>query len=571
MFGIWAPAVLSFCFTIIESALASTLVHQTKKAPRIASLTPVVVLAIGVSVVAALTAVYLCIANTRQHSNLLVNHGPWRQYWTCFGVMLTASLLEGCGMIWSNIQWPIIRTPLQSDMTAVVKSWSVMWVLAVIARGILLVLVGSRLKKTLSSDSIRQRALQIVRERSPTGYVVHELRQSLGSRATPRTPPRTASPTASSSLLTSTTKVGSSIRSKITRYSTRSSLEVESQRAVKTSSPVNAFDNWDTTSVDQGTRETILSSSPPATHSGLDTIPGSRPGSELDTDNKSFLPASPRLGRPQSSNGVSGIPEIATMPGVAVADGQYSSPPRNFSRPASKLHNRDSILCDLPLSPVKLSNKSTFTARPSASMNDLIHPLFRPDSPQPPPPILSPRTMVTASPLADRPMSPILLGRLRSDLQPQQPLVARPSNKRKASTGSMSSEKRKPTPLFNPSETANVRARSRSNPQTSGSFATPSPNLVAKTLKPIPSFVPASPALASYRPLLSLQPPSPALTRSWTNGTGSPELSCCDDEDDEILLPEFIMNAGARSSLVDYGRRKSVKHVRTPSAVLDMV
>lgn len=119
----------------------------------------------------------------------------------------------------------------------------------------------------------------------------------------------------------------------------------------------DAFDTWDTSSVDTQNRQVVLEvSTPPQTQGRfLETIPGS-----------------PTVSRTPS-------PNISTMP---------FEPPR--IRPRSRSY-----------SPAPLRREhSSPVPQPPPSMAELhIHPLFRSSSPDPPP-ISTPGTVVTASPNA---------------------------------------------------------------------------------------------------------------------------------------------------------------------------
>lgn len=137
-----------------------------------------------------------------------------------------------------------------------------------------------------------------------------------------------------------------------------------------------------------------IHSSPPVTRSGLETIPGSRPESPADALDGPFLPESPTAIHAISSDAITAVDFYPSSP----PRGMPSSPP-NFSRPASRDQNR--------LVPNLLSS----------SMEELIHPLFRPTSPRPPP-IAIAGTMVTAAPNAGQLITPRTLSRMRSNPGP---------------------------------------------------------------------------------------------------------------------------------------------------------
>ncbi|KAK2605110.1 hypothetical protein N8I77_007981 [Diaporthe amygdali] len=141
-----------------------------------------------------------------------------------------------------------------------------------------------------------------------------------------------------------------------------------------------SFDSWDTSSVDPQNRQTVLESSSPAT-----------PGRFLET-----IPASPTTSRSPS-------------PGTPLD----LEPPRLRRR--SRSFSPASTRSQPPQPPQR-----AFTQQASASESH-IHPLFRSDSPTPPP-LASPGTVVIAAPqagflISDR-QSIRSLSRMRSDSLP---------------------------------------------------------------------------------------------------------------------------------------------------------
>ncbi|KAJ9636083.1 uncharacterized protein PV06_01221 [Exophiala oligosperma] len=304
--------------------------------------------------------------------------------------------------------------------------------------------------------------------------------QSFGSQeATLNSPPRTPVSRGGSIAMSSATRVGpSSSRTKLIRHSNRSSFDTGPFPAAEAKAIDSAFDSWDTSSVHQEMRAAIHSSPPPPRH-GLEPIPGSRPDSPADALDGPFLPQSP----------VSSSPPHAATSDTATVVGWSSSPrqpassppssPPNFSRPTSSGQNK-------PPPPAFHQYKN--------SMPELIHPLFRPNSPHPPP-VARAGTMVTASPLADQPMTPQTLARLRSKTD-------------------LSKGHWKAMPSIDKSES-----------ETQSNSTSP--------------------------------PDSPTL--------GSPGPSIVDDAELPPILPGFVLSAGSRSSLVGYGKRKSVKKERRKS------
>ncbi|EXJ88398.1 hypothetical protein A1O1_05328 [Capronia coronata CBS 617.96] len=200
----------------------------------------------------------------------------------------------------------------------------------------------------------------------------------------------------------SSTKIGQkSSRSKLIRHSNRSSYDDSPFPVGEAITTDSAFDNWDTSSVHYEMRA-VIHSSPPVTRSGLETIPGSRPESPANALDGPFLPEANVSSSPQAPTS-----DSATMVGWSSSPRQLkSSPPSsppNFSRPTSLSYNKT------PPRPERFD----------PSMHELVHPLFRPTSPGPPPIPLG-ATAVTVSPLADHLNSPQTLSRLRSGSVPPQ-------------------------------------------------------------------------------------------------------------------------------------------------------
>ncbi|KIW19952.1 hypothetical protein PV08_00527 [Exophiala spinifera] len=306
--------------------------------------------------------------------------------------------------------------------------------------------------------------------------------QSFGSQdITLASPPRTPVSRGGSIAMSSATWVRpATSKTKLIRDSDRSSFDSVPFPVGEAMANKTAFDNWDTSSVHQEMRAAIHSS-PPVARRGLEPIPGSRPDSPADALDGPFLPQSPV----SSSHPHAATSDTATVVAWSSSPRQpTSSPPSsppNFSRPTSSGHNK--------APPPPFHQYQT-------SMPELIHPLFRPNSPHPPP-VARAGTVVTASPLADQLMTPKTLARLRSKTD-------------------LSNGHWKATPSIDKSDTQSVNT---------------------------------SP------------PGSPTL--------GSPGPSIVDEADLPPILPGFVLSAGARSSLVGYGKRKGMKQERRNSQTSD--
>ncbi|KAF2840373.1 hypothetical protein M501DRAFT_1015429 [Patellaria atrata CBS 101060] len=169
--------------------------------------------------------------------------------------------------------------------------------------------------------------------------------------------------------ITSRSKLVSS-HSSTTRDSRRASSDVHSTH---TDPQTDAFDAWDTSSVDPQARDAVLSAAP-SRGTALETIPGSRP-------------VSPARALEEACNGPR--TELKTPPSI-------KSPPRSL----------------------RSTNVPSTSSRPTSPITDEshIHPLFRTDSPTPPP-ATTPGTVVVAAPLGGQTIlsAPGQRGRMRSD------------------------------------------------------------------------------------------------------------------------------------------------------------
>lgn len=277
------------------------------------------------------------------------------------------------------------------------------------------------------------------------------------------TPPRTpTTPRPKSSLRSSSsTKVGpGSSRSKLIHDSANSSFD--GFPAGEAWPLDNGFDRWDTSSVHQEVRATLQSSSP-VTRSGLETIPGSRPESPINALDGPFLPSSPHATTSDAATAVDWVPSSSSK----VSLSSLPSSPPNFSRPGSSHRN-----------------KAAFHPH----VEELVHPLFRANSPNPAP-VAAPGTMIIASPMAGQAITPQMLNRMRSSTFPQRSGMERPASIATSADGSA----------------------------------------------------------------------------SGSPGPGSPGPSIVEEDGLPPILPGFVLSAGQRSSLLGYGRRKSVKERPTSS------
>ena len=353
-------------------------------------------IAFGVSLAGIATVVFFTTAFVQKlhHRTISFNHkSAWRRLVICATIVIGSLALPAVTLVWLAVrQNEVPKRPVQRPSKAVLVVWFVLWGLDVAVEAILFVYVGLWTQRVLKAQSVGRLDLDFGIRVPPTEEV-RTTRYSYNSQdPTLHSPPRTPVTRPGSSIRHSTsTRVGpGSSRTKlINKGSARSS---EDFPARETTSMDSAFDNWDTSSVHREMRS-VVHSSPNVALGGLETIPGSRSVSPADALEGPFLPDSPHAtsseGAQPANWGSSSPRQLASSP--------PSSPP-NFSRPTSRSQNQPLLTG-------------------SSSMTDLIHPLFRPNSPRPPP-IAVAGTMVTASPLAGQPITPRTLARVRANTLP---------------------------------------------------------------------------------------------------------------------------------------------------------
>ena len=409
---------------------------------------------------------------------------------TASAVALPVSLIT---LVWIAIRLEDLRSRvLHRSSEAIFIGWFCAWGLSAILQFTFYGFVGWWTKKAMRSETEDQLSLdfgigspEMTEARPGTRDTTRSFQSQEGTLASPPRTPTTPRRPISSSLSSSATRVGpGSSRTKLIQNSAKSSFDLP---AGETASVDSAFDRWDTSSVHREVRMALQSSSPPVTRSGLPTIPGSRPDSPATALDGPFLPDSPHATSSDTATAVDWIPSSRKA--------SFSSPPSsppNFSRPTSRQHNQSAL---------------------SAPQEEFVHPLFRPTSPNPAP-IAAPGTIITASPMAGKTITPRTLSRIRSGSlkQPlhQQPPVEQAANQRP------------------PNE---------------------QPHIQQLIYEPLPNAVPV--------PQFDAQ--SSNGSSPGTPGAGSPGPSIVEEAELPPIIPGFVLSAGQRSSLVGYGKRKSVK------------
>ena len=489
---VWIAGSLAAAFSIASSALNVVFAYNVSNRPVLSALRVLLFVAFIISLLNLANLAYFCVlyaSNLNRHSL-----GLKRRTWMIYSIGMTASavscIVSGVTLVWlvirrSNLPQEVLHA---SPMT-LLGIWFATWGVSGIGQIMLFYWLGMWTKLVLKDQRASRldmdfgiRASMHESRRSS----LHHTHPSFGSEdVTLNSPPRTpVSRGGSTTRRSSSTKAGpGSSRTKLIRPSTRSSIDGMPFPAGEAMSIDSAFDDWDTSSVHREIRYAI-NSSPPTTRAGLEPIPGSRPDSPNDTVDDSYLPESPIASSPPHA----ATSDSATVVGWSSSPRQpKSSPPSsppNFSRPTSRPGSSHKTNQPPPPSPPRFQPFGH-------SMQDLIHPLFRPNSPHPPP-IATAGTMVTASPMADYLITPRTLEKLRGD---------------------------------SPAGIHKLKA-------------SPSIDRV-ETMSTIES-VPDSPTLGS-------------------DDLGSPGPSIVDEAELPPILPGFVLSAGSRSSLVDYGKRKSMK------------
>jgi len=242
------------------------------------------------------------------------------------------------------------------------------------------------------------------------------------------------------------TSLGSSLRSSLTiavrpvTSKTKLILRHPSYPASSTTtrtSTDSAFDSWDTSAISPQLRETVLRSSPVMARNPLSPIPGSRsPSPAKALEGPFFSPSAPSTAdRPSSTRSQPSSPP----PTANNVNSSHSFFTNSQSQPSSPVgsngfnFNTLSGYSRLPVSRGRSSTDSLpYAIRTrSASANgppspftneDHIHPLFRSNSPTPPP-SATPGTVVTAAPgsFAGLLMHERMIRRMRSGSAPNSP------------------------------------------------------------------------------------------------------------------------------------------------------
>lgn len=529
---LWGLGTLTVVLTMTASSLSLVLLHEVSHAKNLAGFATYVGFTFAISLLTIPAVVHMCVYLSHKAINSMLDYSLGRRVWPHASITTVASILEGIALIWLSIRW----SELQNSQIATLRSWQITWTFLILARIGLLTTVHLHIKKSKRGSGLRERALTIARERSPNPQNMTQVSDSRAATLTPRP----ASSQGRASCLSSTTKIGSSIRSKFIKSSPHSSLDLPRPPRYDLAPADSAFDRYDVSHMEVES----LPINKVGSHgfiSDLETIPS--PGIQ-NCPEMVMVPELPATPRSRTSRYKSTATPVAS-PTAALKDRE--SPP-NFSRPTSKGQNRISLNAEPYVGQPKLRAGSSTERRPAGSISELIHPLFRPDSPDQPQ-ILSSGTMVTASPLANQPITPKTLAKLRSESDLRHRTALRSRALRATSTSSTSAASWRTTPLVEPIEIVAARARSKSNP------ALPGAKPESRSSNESPT-TPRTP-LAVESSFYTQKDDEHWEKRDATELVGHVQRASRDDAD--LPLPSYVANAGSRTSLVAFEKRKSVK------------
>lgn len=476
---LWIIGGFSIAFQLASIILNALLASSISSEVDLSALRTLLFISVGLSVVALIGLTYYNIVPVRQLRAASIGLSSTTWWVLVYGIAVSASalILSGVVLVWSVLkQEDLPKNAVAEEPIVLIGICFAAWGVTLILQVAFYILLGIWTRKALHNLSMGRLDLDfgirpVTRDEfRPESQMTQRTFQS--QDITLNSPPRTPISHIPSTRRSSSTKVGTMSSSKIrmVKGSAKSSLDLPAWPAGEAVSIDSAFDAWDTSSVHREMREAVHSS--PTYKQGLETIPGSRSESPANALEGPFLPSSPHAASSETAEAIGWNP---TSPLRQHPTSPVSSPP-NFSRPTSRPTSSHQ-----PRTLAPAFEPGAFDTQQSYGQEN-IHPLFRPNSPEPPP-VAAAGTTIMASPIAGQPMTPKTLSRLRS---------------RSESNGHW-----RATPSVDQSD----------RPSTSGS---------------IMSSVP-----------------------------GSPGPSIIEDEEAPPILPNFIMGAGQRSSLVGYGKRKS--------------
>lgn len=434
---LWIIGGFSIVFLIASIVLDALVASTLSGEVALNVLRVLLFVSVGLSVVSLISLLYLNVAPIRQlrAASLGLSRTSWWAFVYAAAVSGTALILMGVVLVWSVLKLDQLPSHVVVDEPIIlIAIWFGCWGLTLILQIAYHALLGIWLRKALRNQSLGRLDLDFgirpmpMDEVRPESQMTHKTFAS--QDMTLHSPPRTPTSHIPSSRRSSSTKIGtmSSSKIKLVRGSAKSSLDLPAWPAGEASSIDSAFDAWDTSSVHREMRDAVHSS--PTYRRALETIPGSRSESPANALDGPFLPSSPHTASSETAE----LHWGTSSPYRQYGSSPPSSPP-NFSRPTSRPTSSHKTKVLAPAFEPGMMNA------PSSSMQDMIHPLFRANSPDPPP-VAAAGTMIVASPIAGQPMTPKTLSRLRSRSDSHGHWRAMPSvdqNDRPSTSGSIMS------------------------------------------------------------------------------------------------------------------------------------
>ncbi|KAI9689411.1 MAG: hypothetical protein M1822_010062 [Bathelium mastoideum] len=272
--------------------------------------------------------------------------------------------------ITANLKGVVVGTLVLEPVTAIMQGVFFMLELASTRPSAQHETLHSRMHSSLDqyTDPSQKEAGQ-----STSPMALHNFAPSYGRGAVTSTSPITSprSSMSKSSLRHSIQQVIRPVTSRsklLKRSSLRDSKSVYSIPYSVETSPSDGFDMWDTSTVDQQDKETVLYSQ----GNGLETIPGSRPTSPAHALNGPFTTDESKNISPKADMVEASLPPSPT---------------------SERRQQRQRSITPRPSSTRSHTIRESRSSTPDESH---IHPLFRSDSPAPP--SATPGTVITASP-----------------------------------------------------------------------------------------------------------------------------------------------------------------------------
>lgn len=406
---LWIIGGFSIVFLLASVVFNALLVSGFSNAVELSALRTLLFVSVGLGVVSLISLLYLNIVPIRQlrAASLGLSRTAWWAFVYVTAVSSSSLALTGVVLVWSVLEQDRLPTDvIVQEPIILIAVWFGCWGVTLILQVAFHTLLGIWLRKALKKQSLGRLDLDFGIRPMPLDEVRPEsqmTQQTFRSQdITLNSPPRTPVSHHPSTRRSSSTRVGtiSSSKIKLVKGSAKSSLDLPAWPAGEAVSIDSAFDMWDTSSVHREMRDAVHSS--PTYRRGLETIPGSRSESPANALEGPFLPSSPHA----ASSNTAEMTWNTSSPYRQYPSSPPSSPP-NFSRPTSRpssSHKNKALAPAFELvSPTKRRN----------SGQENIHPLFRQNSPEPPP-VAGAGTSIVASPMAGQPMTPKTLSRLRS-------------------------------------------------------------------------------------------------------------------------------------------------------------